>query len=201
MGLFNFLNKNGQIQVEPTKDFNSNNYESKDITEDLFIEKSPPTQENQNKEARVEKNHEQTSVINPENGISVLYRFLEKNFEAKGYDDALINPDTHHLDQNIITLKYDLERNIKKVKTFYEDFINQINFHINSRARSGMIDTVEELEMKKSIAENHITKVLEIEEDARNNRGDCQGIVMSYTRGFRNGLAAISHHSILNQKF
>ena len=54
--------------------------------------------------------------------------------------------------------------------------------------------------MKKEIAESHVKKVIEIDDDAKNNRGDSQGIIMSYTRGFKNGLAAISHHSILNRK-
>src|SRR5437868_307810 len=81
-----------------------------------------------------------------------------------------------------------------------EDLLIEIDFHIASRSRSGLIDTVEELNMKKEIAESHVKKVIEIENDAKNNRGDSQGIIMSYTRGFKNGLAAISHHSILNRK-
>jgi len=42
---------------------------------------------------------------------------------------------------------------------------------------------------------------MEIEEDAKNDKGVGQGIILSYTRGFRNGLAAISHHSILRKNF
>ena len=133
-------------------------------------------------------------------GINLLFQFLERNHEGKGYDDALINPDNTHLIQNTEALKNELERTIRRVKTFYEDFIKEINFHIASRSRSGMVDTVEELTMKKEIAESHIKKVLEIEDDLRNNKGDSQGILLSYTRGFRNGLAAISHHSILKRK-
>lgn len=53
----------------------------------------------------------------------------------------------------------------------YEDFIREINFHITSRSRSGLIDTAEELTMKKEIAESHVRKVNEIEEDARQDRG------------------------------
>ena len=128
-------------------------------------------------------------------------QFLEKNYETKGYDDALINPDNTHLEQNIAALKNDLERTIRKVKTFYEDFIREINFHISSRSRSGMIDTVEELQVKKETAENHVKQVIEIEQEANNNKGVGQGIIISYTRGFRNGLAAISHHSIMNRNF
>jgi len=133
-------------------------------------------------------------------GINVLFAFLERNHEAKGYDDALINADATHLNENTEALRNELERTIRRVKTFYEDFIKEINFHIASRSRSGMVDTVEELVMKKEIAESHIQKVLEIEADMRNNKGDSQGIIMSYTRGFKNGLAALSHQSILKRK-
>ena len=162
-----------------------------DIPETTFIEKDAPEKELPNEKA-----------VTPFNGgIYLLYDFLDKNYESKGYNDALINPDTTHLDQNVIALKNDLERSIRKVKTFYEDFIRQINFHISSRSRSGMIDTVEELTVKKEIAESHIKQVKEIEEQAKLNEGVGHGIIISYNRGFRNGLAAISSHIILNKNF
>ncbi|PWV54448.1 hypothetical protein [Chitinophaga sp. S165] len=162
-----------------------------DIPENTFIEKEAP-----------EKEQPEEKVAMPlTGGIHILYDFLDKNYESKGYNDALINPDTTHLDQNVIALKNDLERSIRKVKTFYEDFIRQINFHITSRSRSGMIDTVEELTVKKEIAESHIIQVKEIEEQAKLNEGVGHGIVISYSRGFRNGLAAISSHIILNKNF
>ena len=140
-------------------------------------------------------------VATGENGIYLLYHFLDRNYEKKGYDDALINPDSTHLQQNIEALKNDLERTIRKVKTFYEDFIREINFHISSRSRSGMVDTVEELQVKKETAEDHMKQVRLIEEEVANNKGVGQGIIISYTRGFRNGLAAISHHSIMKKNF
>ena len=192
MGLFNFFNrKNGnangvEIPNRPA------NHPKPDIPENLFIENAKPVDNTFN-----ERN--QTQPV--DYGIYFLYQFLEKNYEAKGYGDALVNPDNTHLEQNIESLKNDLERTIRKVKTFYEDSIREINFHISSRGRSGMIDMVEELTMKKETAEIHINQVKEIAEDAKNNRGLGQGIIISYTRGFRNGLAAISHHSILRRNF
>jgi hypothetical protein len=39
-----------------------------------------------------------------------------------------------------------------------------------------------------------------IEDSAKNNTGDSQGMLISYTHGFKNGLAAISHHAILKRK-
>jgi len=162
-----------------------------DIPEATFIEKEAP-----------ENERPQESAVTPVNGgIHLLYDFLDRNYETKGYNDALVNPDITHLDQNVIALKNDLERSIRKVKTFYEDFIRQINFHITSRSRSGMIDTVEELTVKKETAESHIKQVMEIEEQAKQNEGVGYGIIISYTRGFKNGLAAISSHIILNKNF
>lgn len=192
MGLFNFFNrKNGNsngVEISNRAD----NQPKPDIPENLFIENAKPVGNTFN-----ERN--QTQPV--DYGIYFLYEFLEKNYEAKGYGDALVNPDTTHLEQNIESLKNDLERTIRKVKTFYEDSIREINFHISSRSRSGMIDTVEELTMKKETAEIHINQVKEIAEEVKNNRGLGQGIIISYTRGFRNGLAAISHHSILRRNF
>jgi len=159
-----------------------------DIPERLFIEKDEVVDKvAKSSSAKIESNIEQ------------LFDFLDRNHETKGYEDALMNPDFSHMEQNILALKNELARNIRRVKTFYEDFIREIDFHIDSRSRGGLVDIVDELKMKRSIAESHIVKVIEIEEDAANDRGDSQGMIISYTRGFKNGLSAISHHSILKR--
>jgi hypothetical protein len=185
MGLFRFFNRNGKHAQNGLEE------NLPEIREDTFIEK-------ENSENGVNKVNLQSQA---QFGITQLYEFLDKNYESKGYDDALVNPDTTHLEQNIAALKNDLERSIRKVKTFYEDYIREINFHISSRSRIGMVDTVEELQAKKEKAEDHIKQVAEIEEQAKNNQGVGYGIIISYSRGFRNGLAAISHHEILRRNF
>ncbi len=178
MGLFSFLNgkkKNGNSLSDNTE-----------IPENVFIEN----------EGAAGKNDEQK-----EKGIYLLYQFLEQNYETKGYDDALMNPDNTNLQENIAAIKNDLERTIRKVKTHYEDLIRKTDFHIASRSRSGMIDIVEELQVEKQTAESHIQQIKEIEVDAAKNLGVGQGLILSYTRGFKNGLAAISHHSIMKKNF
>ena len=187
MGLFSFFNKNNEngSRMNTSKNL-------PEVPENLFIAKDKSDES---------QHGNSNGAANSNNGINLLFQFLEKNHESKGYDDALINPDTTHLDENVKALKNDLERTFRKVKTFYDDFIKEINFHITSRSRTGMIDTVEELTVKKETAESHIKQVLEIEQQATKNEGVGQGIVLSYTRGFRNGLAAISHHSILRKNF
>ncbi len=192
MGLFNFFNRRDNNSNGLENQNNGNHQNLPEIPENVFLEKDKPSNTATEESARQ----------NPtENGINLLFQFLEKNHESKGYDDALVNPDNTHLEQNIEALKNDLERTIRKLKTFYEDFIREINFHIGSRSRSGMVDTVEELSVKKDTAESHIKQIIEIEDDAKNGKGVGQGVIISYTRGFRNGLAAISHHSIMKKSF
>lgn len=188
MGLFSFFNRRQRNDHTAAQDTASL---IADLPEDVFIEKEQPD--------TAQPEEKQNGA--PINSIHLLYEFLDKNYESKGYNDALINPDTTHLEQNIVALKNDLERSIRKVKTYYEDFIRQINFHIASRGRSGMVDTAEELTVKKETAESHIKQVIDIEEQAKQDLGVGHGIIISYTRGFRNGLAAISGHSILNKHF
>lgn len=192
MGLFSFFNRKNGNTSDSEGTTISTSERMPGTTEEVVGGKDNPLNT---------KSTDKNNLPSKDNGINLLFQYLEKNYETKGYDDALINPDNTHLEQNIAALRNELERTIRKVKTFYEDFIRETDFHIASRSRSGMIDMVEELTVKKETAENHIRQVIEIEQEVNNNKGAGEGIIISYTRGFRNGLAAISHHSIMNRNF
>lgn len=191
--MFNFFNKSRQEDQVNTNALTDNQEKSRteplpDIPERVFIEKENLGQE-----------QERVAPVKLEISIEQLFVFMDKNHEAKGYEDALMNPDISHLNQNVLALKNQFERTIRRVKTFYEDFIREIDFHIETRSRNGLVDIVDELRMKRNIADSHMQKVLAIEEEAKNDTGDSQGMIISYTRGFKNGLSAISHHSILKR--
>ncbi|HEY4196474.1 MAG TPA: hypothetical protein VGM63_13115 [Mucilaginibacter sp.] len=187
--IFKQNDKNGSQVLPHNGQIPNNGTALPEVEERVFIESAPP--------------NGQAAAPAPvvENNINVLYTFMDRNHEVRGYDDALLNPDASHLSQNLEALKNELIRTLNRVKTFYEDFIQETDFHIQSRSRSGMVDMVEELEMKKKIALGHIEKVKTIEADTMNEEGNCKGILISYTRGFKNGLAAISHHHILSRRF
>ncbi|MDN3584381.1 hypothetical protein [Mucilaginibacter flavus] len=189
--MFSFFKRAGNsgAQTPPVNGHHPNlNPALPEVEERVFIETGAP------------KEHAQEPA-QVDHHIGMLYAFMDKNHEVKGYDDALLNPDVSNLNQNLEALQSELVRTINKIKTFYEDFVRETEFHITSRSRSGMVDMVEELEMKKKIAQGHIDKVTAIETDTARGEGDCKGILISYTRGFKNGLAAISHHHILSRRF
>lgn len=144
-----------------------------DVSKDLYVEGEP-------------------EIRSKTTGIHQLYAILDRDNEQKGYDDALISPDSAQMEKGIGIIRNELYRSIDQAKLYYDDFLKEIDFHIESRRANAMITTVEELMMRKDIARSHFAKVLEIEQQSRNGSFESMGIVMTYVRGFQKGLAAIS---------
>ncbi len=133
-------------------------------------------------------------------GLDLIYEFLQVDYESKGFNDALTNPDLSYRDDNINLIKMDLAILIQKVDTYYNEIVQQLEFHIDSRKRAGLIDLVEELNSRKNITLQNIAKLNEIKSDIEVGDGITKRVVYSYQRGFLRGLAALSQSSILNRK-
>ena len=149
-----------------------------EVPKDIFIEESTTK--------------EKESFESKEYNLDKIYAFATKDFEEKGYDDALINPDYSYSSDNIKLLKYDLQILIKRAYKTYEDYIKDIEFHIQSRNNAGLIDTVKLLETTLVKTQDSIEEVKAIEEDFLNETGLIERISLSYKRGFMRGLAAMS---------
>lgn len=178
MGLFDFfLNKNKQVDAE----------KANEIPEDLFIENAEPEDDS-------------FSVTDDKIGIQIIYDFLQADYESKGLTDAYTNPDEKYKEDNIQLIRYDLEILLQKVSTYYEDHLEEIDMHIETRSRSGLLDLVDELKTKKKMVIEHQKKLESIKKDNENKTGISQRIILSYMRGFSRGLSAITQSRILNKK-
>lgn len=134
-------------------------------------------------------------------GLETIYRFLQSDFESKGYDDALVNPDHSYKTDNFLLIKYDLQILLHQVSTYHDDLLRELDFHIQSRSRAGLIDLVEELKNRKEMVNEHIGKVLQIRKELESESGMTQRILLSYQRGFMKGLSAITQSNVLNKQF
>jgi hypothetical protein len=136
------------------------------------------------------------------NGASIdtVYAFLQFDYESRGYNDALTNPDDSYRNDNVNLLKQDLFILFDKSLTYYEGLQKEVDFHITSRERAGLIDLVEELKIRKEMVNDHLSKVRIMREEALNGNGPVQRITLSYQRGFMRGLSAITHTHILQKK-
>lgn len=128
--------------------------------------------------------------------IDLIYNFLKDDYESKGYDDALTNPDSSYKEMNKSMIKSSLEVKFKQVRRRYEDDLRTIDFHINSRKEAGLIELVKELETKKEILLQHVKELNTMEQDFMNEAPYMMGMIFSYERGFLRGMAALSLEQI-----
>lgn len=183
MGLFNLF-KNNQKQLKPNE--NQIALPASDFPAEI---------------TSGENNHGKAAVFNGEaKGIESIYSFLQSDFEIKGYNDALTSPEDSNKKDNMRLIQLDLEILIEKVDTYYKDSLREIDFHVNSRTRAGLIELVEELKTRKEMVLEHMIKVDDIKKEMQTNSGMTQRIVLSYERGFMRGLSALTQSKIINRK-
>ena len=132
-------------------------------------------------------------------GIEAVYAFMQVDYESKGYNDALVNPDESYKTDNIRLFRHDLLILIDRTSNYYETLLHEIDFHITSRTRAGLIDLVDELKIRQQIILDQLAKVKQIKEEVQNNSGPTERIALSYQRGFMRGLSAISQSRMLNR--
>lgn len=186
MGLFNWLSRNGKRDMED------------EIPEDLFIEKNPPTLSDSNSTS--ESHETPVNGVQDSDGIEGLYQFMREDYESRGFDDAMTNPDSTYREDNIELLRHELHIRIEQVENYYSDLRNSLIFHIDTRKRSGLVDMVDALERKLELLDTHSERLDSIKVDAKNHQGMSERIILSYKRGFSRGLASLSHAEVLNKK-
>jgi len=142
-----------------------------------------------------------SSMANEGAGIHRIYTYLQQDFESKGYQDALVSPDEGYKNDNIRLIKYDLQILIHQVKTYHDSLMKDLEFHIHSRERAGLIDLVDELKIKQTDLQDHIEKVQGFDQELKQDVGLYERAILAYKRGFMKGMASITQAYLLNKKF
>lgn len=124
--------------------------------------------------------------------IDLIYGFLKEDYETKGYEDAMSNPDVSYKEMNKQIIRSNLEVKFRQVKLRYTDDLRTIEFHINSRSNAGLVDVVKQLEAQKETLVQHMNELDKMEQDFRDSLPYMTGMLFSYERGFLRGLAALS---------
>ncbi len=165
------------------------------IAEEEFIETGdegsliPENNNNMDLISSVNEMQHQDMVIQ---GRKEIDDFLNKDFESEGYSDALVNSDSSYSANNKEILKHQLELKVERVLTVYENKIRDYDFHIKTRQQNGMLDTVDEIDAEKKKIEEEISKIKTLMAETKENKGKGYIIILSYDRGFKRGLAAIT---------
>lgn len=187
MGLFNFF-KTNQPDNNSTTVANGNGQPKNEIPipEDVFIDKRDP--------------QEQPPILlnNGEpKGIQAIYAFLLADYEQSGYSDALTNSDQSNKADGIKLIKLNLKIIMDREINNYEKKIKDYECDMKSRADAGFIDLVEKIKTEKEKATMDIEKIKEIETQMNQNTGMFERVLLSYERGFKKGLSALTQTNIL----
>ena len=131
-------------------------------------------------------NSSSTVLINYGTGmpIDLIYSFLKEDYETKGYEDSLSNPDVSYKEMNKSMIRSNLEIKFRQVKLRYTDNLRNLDFHIRSRSEAGLVDLVKQLEMRKEMLLQHMEELNKMERDFQENAPYMTGMLLSYERGF-----------------
>jgi hypothetical protein len=128
--------------------------------------------------------------------LDLIYSYLQEDHEAKGYEDALCNPDLSYKENYISLIKSNLKVKFRQIRTKYNDELRNVNSHIDSLSKAGLIDVIERFKTKKEILETHLQELNQMEKDLNEEKDYITGIFRSYERGFRRGLASMALNTL-----
>jgi hypothetical protein len=189
MGLFNFFKKEPKQRVETI----SNLDDDDTIDKDLFIEEVDTPSEEINMPVNG-NNH--TAIAEKSTLIDQIFDYVNQDFESRGYQDAIVQPDTHYLNENVELIKNDYQLVIDKAAYKYKEFLTELDFHITTRTSMGLTEIVQGLEARKKITQQHLAFVEDEMKAIQANKGKVQRIKLSYTKGFKRGASALSNSFI-----
>ena len=114
--------------------------------------------------------------------IDVIYGYLHKNYEEKGFNDAMVKSD--------LTFK-EILMVFREINLNYDVMKQDIETRMETCNAAGLLTTLAELEKHLSIIETHKEELARLEKDFRNNANEASVPLQSYECGFLRGISTI----------
>lgn len=123
--------------------------------------------------------------------IDVIYGYLHKNYESKGFDDAMLKGDLAFRDLNMSLIKNKILMVFREINLNYDVMKQDLQTCIDNCNAAGLLTTVSELEKTMSTINAHKEELKQLEADFRNNANEASIPLQSYDCGFLRGIASI----------
>lgn len=123
--------------------------------------------------------------------IDVIYGYLHKSYENKGFDDAMLKSDLAFRDLNMSLIKNKILMVFREVNLNYDVMKQDMQTRIDNCNAAGLLTTVSQLEKTLSIINSHKEELRQLESDFRNNANEASIPLQSYGCGFLRGIASI----------
>lgn len=123
--------------------------------------------------------------------IDVIYGYLHKNYESKGFDDAMLKSDLAFKDINMKLIRNKILMVFREINLNYDVMKQDLQTRIDNCNAAGLLTTVSELEKTMSTINAHKEELRVLEVDFRNNANEASIPLQSYDCGFLRGIASI----------
>lgn len=181
MGLFNFLNKQKES--------------GKAIVAMLPVAEAKNTEETQSEASELSCEEKQKPLtVSYATGwpIDVIYGYLHKNYEQKGFDDAIMKNDLAFRDMNINIIRNKILMVFREINLNYDVMKHDLQTRMDTCSAAGLLTTVSDIERSMTIIATHKSELCRLEDDFRNGRNEASIPLQSYECGFLRGIATIT---------
>ena len=124
--------------------------------------------------------------------IDIIYGYLHKNYEEKGFNDAMVKGDLTFRDMNMSIIRNKILMVFREINLNYDVMRRDFETRINTCNAAGLLTTISELEKQMAIIDAHKAELERLESDFRNNANEASVPLQSYNCGFIRGIATIA---------
>lgn len=124
--------------------------------------------------------------------IDIIYGYLHKNYENKGYEDAMLNSNLAFRDMNMNIIRQKILMVFREIKLNYGAMKQDLELRIQSCNAVGLLTTVADLNTQITVINSHVEELDKLEHDFRNNANEASVPLMSYECGFLRGVSTIA---------
>lgn len=139
-------------------------------------------------------NEERSMTISYATGwpIDVIYGYLHKSYESKGFDDAMLKSDLAFRDLNMSLIKNKILMVFREINLNYDVMKQDLQTRIDNCNAAGLLTTVAQLEKNMQLIDVHKKEFADLEADFRYNANEASIPLQSYECGFLRGIATVS---------
>ena len=124
--------------------------------------------------------------------IDVVYGYLHKDYEDKGFQDAMLKSDLAFKDINMRLIRNKILMVFREINLNYDVMKQDLQVRIDNCNAAGLLTTVAQLEKNMQLIDVHKKELADLEADFRNNANEASIPLQSYECGFLRGIATVS---------
>ena len=123
--------------------------------------------------------------------IDIIYGYLHKNYEEKGFNDAMVKSDITFRDMNMGIIRNKILMVFREINLNYDVMKRDVENRMETCNAAGLLTTLSDLEKRMAIINTHKAELERLEKDFRENANEASVPLQSYDCGFLRGIATI----------